>query len=189
MNQRIVYINREEDVIIVQNKGSNEVYQDTLENFETDYGTAVPGYINSLDYCIETDLKILNGSRIGDDTANGTEAIAYANSLIPQAGTLFDTQYARMNPPKPEPEEPVLTPEEEQKLALEETIYEAQDFLDKTDYRVIKFMDKYIEEHPEVKSEFDAEYPDTLTQRQAARDTINTAQAQVASLEPAAEEA
>ncbi len=188
MNQRIVYINREYDVIIVQNKESNEVYQDTLENFETDYGTAVPDYINSLDYCIETDLKILNDSRIEDDTANGAEAIAYANTLIPQAGTLFDIQYARMNPPKPEPEEPILTPEEEQKLALKETINEAQDFLDKTDYRVIKFMDKYIEDHPEVKSVFDAEYPDTLTQRQTARDTINTAQAQVASLTSTTEE-
>ena len=48
MNQRIVYINREEDLIIVQDKNPEDVYQDTIANFITDGGTAIPDYITSL---------------------------------------------------------------------------------------------------------------------------------------------
>ena len=38
-------------------------------------------------------------------------------------------------------------------------------------------MDAYISAHPEVLAEFEAEYPDTLSKRQEARDNINGAQA------------
>ena len=75
-------------------------------------------------------------------------------------------------------ERPAKTAEELQKEQLQEAIYESQATLSETDYRVIKFMDKYIQSHPEVLAEFEAEYPDTLTQRQDARDAINGAQAQ-----------
>ena len=40
-----------------------------------------------------------------------------------------------------------------------------------------RVVDKYIQTHPEALAEFEAEYPDTLTQRQQARDAINGAQA------------
>ena len=68
--------------------------------------------------------------------------------------------------------------EEIQKEELTEAIYESQATLSETDYRVIKFMDKYISSHPEALAEFEAEYPDTLEKRQDARDAINGAQAQ-----------
>ena len=74
-------------------------------------------------------------------------------------------------------ERPVKTAEELQKEQLEEAIRDSQETLESTDYRVIKFMDKYIQTHPEALAEFEAEYPNTLTARQEARDTINGAQA------------
>ncbi len=73
---------------------------------------------------------------------------------------------------------PAKTAEELQKEQLTEAIYESQATLSETDYRVIKFMDKYIQTHPEALAEFEAEYPDTLEKRQDARDAINGAQAQ-----------
>ena len=72
---------------------------------------------------------------------------------------------------------PEKTEAEIQQEELENTISESESYLEKTDYRVIKFMDKYIKEHPEALAEFTAEYPDTLTKRQEARDAINGAQA------------
>lgn len=186
MNQKIVYVNREDDVIIVQNEGPEEVYQDTLENFATDSGTAVPATIQSMDRCWDTGLAMLNG-------VNGLteEAEAWASALVETASALCSTQNARKNPPEPEP--PAPTEEELQLQALRETQGDAQSYLYSTDYRIIKFMDKYIEEHPDVLAEFAAEYPDTLAQRQTARDTINSTQMQidalVASMSETSEEA
>lgn len=74
-------------------------------------------------------------------------------------------------------ERPAKTAEEIQKEQLEETIRESESLLNSTDYRIIKFMDAYIQNHPEVKAEFEAEYPTTLQDRQDARDAINGAQA------------
>ena len=186
MNQKIVYVNREDDVIIVQAEGPEEVYQDTLENFALDNGTAVPASIQSMDRCWDTGLAILNG-------VNGLteEAESWASAIVEKAGELFQTQYTRLNPP-PEPE-PEPSEEELQLQALRETQGSAQSYLYSTDYRIIKFMDKYIEDHPDVLAEFTAEYPDTLTQRQTARDTINSTQMQidalVASMSETSEEA
>ena len=177
MNQQIVYINREEDLIIVQDKNPEDVYQDTLANFITDGGTAIPDYITSLDYCVDTKLRILNGERIELETPHAAEAIAYANALIPTAGTLKDAQTARNNPPQPEEEEPELTPDEQQRNALEEQIWEKKDYLQSTDYAVIKCLERGLD--------IETEYPGLKTQRQAARDAINTAEAQVALLETA----
>lgn len=72
---------------------------------------------------------------------------------------------------------PEKTKKEKQEESLKNTIYESEAYLNETDYRVLKFMDRYIESHPEVKAEFEAEYPDTLNKRQEARDNINDAQA------------
>ena len=72
---------------------------------------------------------------------------------------------------------PEKTAEEIQQEELQATVNEAESYLNNTDYRVIKFMDKYIQTHPEALAEFEAEYPDTLEKRQEARDNINGAQA------------
>ena len=72
---------------------------------------------------------------------------------------------------------PQKTEQEIQAENLQNTIYESEAYLNSTDYRVLKFMDKYISTHPEVLAEFEAEYPDTLVKRQEARDKINGAQA------------
>ena len=72
---------------------------------------------------------------------------------------------------------PEKTEQEIQEENLKNTIYESESYLNETDYRVIKFMDAYISAHPEVLAEFEAEYPDTLSKRQEARDNINGAQA------------
>lgn len=79
---------------------------------------------------------------------------------------------------------PEKTEQEIQAENLQNTIYESEAYLNSTDYRVLKFMDKYISEHPEVLAEFNAEYPDTLSKRQEARDNINGAQssAQIAGI-------
>ncbi len=179
MNQQLVYINREDDIIIVQDKGKTDVYQDTLENFAIDHGEAVPSYINKLELCIDTGLRLLNGGRIdsGLDESevivpeHWDEAMAYAESLIPLAGSLFETQDARRNPPKPEPEEPVLSEEEKQKQELEEAIMEAKDYLRDTDYAVIKCT--------ELGLDLETEYPGLKAKRQAARDKVNASEAQV----------
>ena len=173
MNQQIVYINKSEDTIIVQDKEA--VYQDTLENYVIDGGTAIPEYIQSMDYCLETKLRMLNGERIEVETEHGAEAIAYANALIETAQSLYDKQYARRNPPKTDPEEPELTPEEKQKQELEKKIWESKDYLNETDYAVIKCM--------ELGLDLDTEYPGLKAKRQEARDAINAAEVQVLSLE------
>ena len=179
MNQKIVYVNREDDVIIVQNEGPEEVYQDTLENFATDSGTAVPATIQSMDRCWDTGLAVLNGGVFTED------AEAWASALVERAGELFAAQYARLNPePEPEPEP---TEEEKAAMALREKISEAQSYLYSTDYRILKFMDKQIENNAELKAAFEAEYPDTLSKRQEARNTINSTEAQLVSLTSAEE--
>ena len=99
MNQQIVYINKSEDTIIVQDKEA--VYQDTLENYVIDGGTAIPEYIQSMDYCLETKLRMLNGERIEVETEHGAEAIAYANALIETAQSLYSRRFRlRSRPPR-----------------------------------------------------------------------------------------
>ena len=72
---------------------------------------------------------------------------------------------------------PEKTAAEIQQEQLQQTVDEAKNYLNETDYRVLKFMDKYIQGNPEVLAEFTKEYPDTLEKRQEARDNINGAQA------------
>ena len=95
-NQEIVFINRDKDVIIVQ--GKNVSYQDTLENFTIDCGTPVPEYIQNLDICKDTGLKMLNSQIIKDDTFKGTEVVTYADTLISLAQTLQNNKEVRENP-------------------------------------------------------------------------------------------
>lgn len=102
---------------------------------------------------------------------------------LPAEGDNWQSEPRYMDALGPLPEgavttRPEKTAEEIQKEELQALIYESQQTLNSTDYRVIKFMDKYISSHPEALAEFEAEYPDTLTQRQQARDAINGAQAQ-----------
>ena len=179
MNQRIVMVNRDADVIIVQDRDENDVYEDSLDNFAIDSGTAVPSYIQSMDRCWDTGLAVLNGGAFTDD------AEAWASALVERAGELFAAQYARLNPePEPEPEP---TEEEKAEMALQKRIAEAQSYLYQTDYRILKFMDKQIESNAELKAAFEAEYPDTLSKRQEARDIINSTEAQLVSLTSAEE--
>ena len=146
------------DVIIVQDRGETDVYEDSLGNFAKDSGTEVPSYIQSMDRCWDSGLAVLNGGAFTED------AEAWASALVERAGELFAAQYARLNPePEPEPEP---TEEEKAAMALQEKISEAQNYLYSTDYRILKFMDKQIESNAELKAAFEAEYPDTLEKRQ-----------------------
>ena len=163
-NQEIVFINRDKNVIIVQ--GKTVSYQETLENFATDYGSAVPSYIQKLDICKDTGLKMLNGSVITEKTEHGADAIAYADTLIPLAQALQDAKEARENPPAPEPTEEELAIQ-----AKQEEIAEAKQYLNETDYAVIKCMENGLD--------LETEYPGLKAKRQAARDTVNSSEAQV----------
>ncbi len=101
---------------------------------------------------------------------------------MPAEGDNWQSEPRYMKELGPLPEGAVTTKPEKteaeiQKEALEDTIRESESYLNATDYRVLKFMDKYIQSHPDVLAEFEAEYPDTLTKRQEARDTINGAEA------------
>lgn len=114
-----------------------------------------------------------------DSTGTPTGGTPY---WLPSEGDNYysEPRYMKELGPLPEgavTERPAKTAEELQKEQLEEAIRTSQETLDSTDYRVIKFMDKYIQTHPEALAEFEAEYPDTLTARQEARDIINGAQA------------
>ena len=114
-----------------------------------------------------------------DDTGTPAGGTPY---WLPAEGDNWQSEPRYMKTLGPLPEgavttRPEKTAEEIQKEELQALIYESQQTLDSTDYRVIKFMDKYIQTHPEALAEFEAEYPDTLTQRQQARDAINGAQA------------
>lgn len=105
-NQEIIYIDRTKDVIIVQSESIS--YQDTLVSFALDYGLEVPEYIQKLDICRDTGLKMLNGSAINEKTEHGTDAIAYADMLISKAQYLQDAKEVRENPAPPEPTEEEL---------------------------------------------------------------------------------
>ena len=87
-----------------------------------------------------------------------------------------------MTEPGPLPEGASLTRPEKpaevvQKEQMQMTIAQAKSTLNSTDYRILKFMDKYISEHPDAKAEFEAEYPSTLADRAEARETINSCEA------------
>ena len=166
-NQEIVFIDRTKDVIIVQGKSVS--YQETLENLATDSGSAVPSYIQKLDICKDTGLRMLNGSVIKSDTPNGADAIAYADTLIPLAKTLQDAKEARENPPVPEPTEEELAIQ-----AKQEEITEAKQYLNETDYAVIKCMENGLD--------LETEYPGLKAQRQAKRDLINANEASIMTL-------
>ena len=94
----------------------------------------------------------------------------------PEAVTSAATSLPSTAPASTEQQEQpkTLSPEKAEALRL---LAEDPDTLRATDYRVIKFMDKVIKENPELLAKFEAEYPDTLDERQEARDTINGAQA------------
>lgn len=79
-------------------------------------------------------------------------------------------------------ERPSQTEAEKQKEELDKSVMHSRSLLNSTDYRILKFMDAYISSHPEMKAEFEAEYPDTLTQRQEARDNINSAQSSASAI-------
>ena len=72
---------------------------------------------------------------------------------------------------------PEQTEKEKQKEELDKTIMTSKAILNASDYRILKFMDKYILQNPEILAKFEEEYPDTLSKRQEARDNINDAQA------------
>lgn len=115
-----------------------------------------------------------------DDTGTPAGGTPY---WLPSEGDNWQSEPRYMDALGPLPEgavttRPEKTVEEIQKEELQTLIYESQQTLENTDYRVIKFMDKYIQTHPEALAEFEAEYPDTLEKRQDARDAINGAQAQ-----------
>ena len=174
-NQEIIIISRTRNGIIVQ--GKNDIYDDSLENFAVDYGSPVPESIQELDRCWDTGHAMLNGKQMTEADAATEE---YLKTLISKAHDLFETQYARLNPP--DPPEPEPTPEEIAAEELREEISEAKSYLYETDYRILKFMDKKIQDNPELLAEFQAEYPDTLEKRAEARDKVNTAEVQVMSL-------
>ena len=177
-NQEIVFISRSRDGIIVQ--GKDDVYDDTLENFAIDYGSPVPNTINEVDRCWDTGHAMLNGKRM-TEADSGVEE--YLLTLLSKAHELFETQKVRLNPP-PEPE-PEPTEEEKQMMALQQEISEAESYLYSTDYRVLKFIDKKIQENPELLAEFQKEYPDTLDKRAEARAKVNEAEVQVSALSEA----
>lgn len=179
-NQEIILISRNRNGIIIQ--GKNDVYDDTLENFAIDYGTAVPDTINEVDRCWDTGHAVLNGAQMTEADA---EVEQYLLTLLSKAHELYETQYARLNPP-PEPE-PEPTEEELAAIALQEEIAEAKNYLAETDYRILKFMDKKILEDPSLLAEFNEEYPDTLTKRAAARTTVNEKEAAYSALNLSAE--
>ena len=115
-----------------------------------------------------------------DSTGTPAGGTAY---WLPSEGDNWQSEPRYMKTLGPLPEgavttRPEKTAEEIQKEELQALIYNSQQTLESTDYRIIKFMDRYIQNHPEVLAEFEAEYPDTLTQRQQARDVINGAQDQ-----------
>lgn len=114
-----------------------------------------------------------------DSVGNWTGGTPY---WLPAEGDNWQSDPRYMKELGPLPEGAVTTKPEKteieiQKEQLEETISESKTYLNDTDYRVLKFMDKYIQSHPEVLAEFEEEYPDTLSKRQEARDNINGAQA------------
>ena len=173
MNQKLVYVNRDSDIIIVQNRGVEEVYQDTLENFTIDNGTPVPEGINTLDRCWETDLALMNG-----EAGLPEDVEAWAVALVEEAGELYQKQYARLNPPsEPEPEP---TEAEKALKAKIEALNEAEAYLFKTDYAVIKCV--------ELGLDLEAEYPGLSAKRQEARNKVNAVEAEIAALRASLEE-
>lgn len=79
-------------------------------------------------------------------------------------------------------EKPAQTEAEKQKEELDKSIAESKSLLNTTDYRILKFMDFYIENNPEMKSKFEALYPNTLSERAKARTTINASEESLQSL-------
>lgn len=101
---------------------------------------------------------------------------------LPEKGDTWRSEPRFMKELGPLPEGAVTTRPEKndkelQKEALEETIRESESLLSATDYRILKFMDKVIKDNPDLLAKFNAEYPNTLEERQGARDNINGAQA------------
>ena len=136
--------------------------------------------------CGEKQVAVWNGSeweikedhrRHMDSTGHYVGGTAY---WLPGDTWQSEPRYMDVIGPLPEDASttcPEKTEQEIQTENLQNTIYESEAYLNDTDYRVLKFMDKYIQSHPEMLSEFEAEYPGTLSKRQEARDNINGAQA------------
>lgn len=62
-------------------------------------------------------------------------------------------------------------------------ISENKAILNNTDYTILKFMDSYIKANPSLLSEFEAQYAGVLAERASARDAINEAEANLASID------
>lgn len=80
-------------------------------------------------------------------------------------------------------EKPEKTEKEKQKEELDKTIMTSKATLNSTDYRILKFMDKYILQNPEILEKFEEEYHDTLRERQEARAAINAAEISLQNLD------
>lgn len=93
--QEIVSIDRNKDIIIIQDKTVS--YHEIFENFKIDYGSEIPEYIQTLNVCKDTGLKTLNGSVIKSNTLNGNDAIVYADTLIQKAQILQKAKESREN--------------------------------------------------------------------------------------------
>ena len=132
-NQEIIYIDRTKDVIIVQSESIS--YQDTLVSFALDYGLEVPEYIQKLDICRDTGLKMLNGSDINEKTEHGADVIAYADMLIPKAQDLQDAKESRENPAPPE-----MTEEELELQTKQEELRQKEVELEKIDKQLFNLM-------------------------------------------------
>lgn len=120
-----------------------------------------------------------------DETGTPTGGTPY---WLPGDNYQSEPRYTKEIGPLPEDallERPAKTESEQKKEDLDKLVQESRSTLDNTDYRIIKFMDKYIQGHPEMLSEFNEEYPGTLAERQTARENINAAEseAKVAGIE------
>ena len=106
---------------------------------------------------------------------------------LPEEGDNYKSEPRYMTTLGPLPEgavteRPAQTEAEKQKEELDQSIMSARATLNTTDYRVLKFMDNYIQTHPDVLAKFEKEYPDTLAKRAQARATINKSEASLQSL-------
>lgn len=59
------------------------------------------------------------------------------------------------------------------KVVMLKKLEKAENELSTTDYAVVKFMDKYIQNDSDLLESFNNEYPDLLAKRQEARDMVN----------------
>ena len=162
--QEIVSIDRNKDIIIIQDKIIS--YHEVLENFKIDYGSEIPEYIQTLNVCKDTGLKILNGLVIKSDTLNGNDAVVYANTLIQKAQTLQKAKELR------ESSIANLTDEEKSIIEKQKEISQKEAELEEINDQLFDLMCKdfanrlqEIQTLPEIKNEIVSLFnqKDTLT--------------------------